>query len=223
MAAPRPNSGPGSVWAVPRSAENPTLPDCRHSCLHLCPLPCHHLVQSDPQGHGLAAAGEASARLGHRRSELRGLPGALGSRRLHVGARVDRGTDHAALVALVQRRRDGRRAAIPRPFLSDWPRLSPGMARGAALRVPPPPPDASADTTLPFRSDLVATLPLGASLQVHALRWAAAEASDRAHRGPVLRRRPPGNGPYGLPAVEDRVANRTESCRRPRVWRRWRR
>src|SRR5438128_10415180 len=98
---------------------------------------------------------------------------------------VDDETDHTAFVALVQRRGDDCRAPLPRASLSHWPRLSPGMARGTPLRVPPASRDASADTTLPLCSHLLALLPLGPSLPVHALRWAAAEASDGAHRRPL--------------------------------------
>src|SRR5262249_22067702 len=130
-----------------------------------------------------------------------GLARALGCGGLRAAARVDRGTDHTALVAPVQRGRNGGRAPLPRPFLSDGPGLSPGMARGPLVRVPPSPADASGDTTVSLHSHLVAALPLGPSLSVHALRWAATETSDRAHRRPVLWRCLGGNCHGCLPTL----------------------
>src|SRR4029453_191936 len=206
LAAPRPRPGPGGVWAVPRPAEDAALPRARRDCLPVCPLPCHHLAESDPQGHGRGDPRQASACLGHPRSELRGLARALGSRGRRVATRVDRATDHAASLAPVQRRRDSRRVPLPHPSLSDRPGLPPGMARGTSLRVPPPPRDTSGDTPLSLRPHPLAPLPLGPSLPVHALRWAAVEASDRAHRRPVLWGRAPGNGGGRLLAVEHRLA-----------------
>src|SRR5919106_1433837 len=213
VAAPRPRPGSRGLWAVPRPAEDAALPRPRYGGLPLRPLPCHYLVQSDPQGHDLAGAGQARAQLGHRRLELRGLARALRGRGPRAVTRVGGGTDHAALVALVQRRGDGRRAPHARPSHSDRPRLSPGMARGTPLRVAPGPPDASADATLPFRPHRLAALPLGPSLPVHALRRAAAETSDRAHRRPLLWRRPPGNRHGRVPPVGHRVASATEPSR----------
>src|SRR5499427_4142880 len=119
-------------------------------------------------------------------------------------------------MALVQRGRNGGRAPLPRPFLSDGPGLSPGMARGPLPRVPQSPADASGDTSVPLHSHLLATFPLGSSLSVHALRWAAAEASDRAHRRPVLWRCAGGNCHGCLPTLEHLVANKAEGYRPPR-------
>src|SRR5439155_23436890 len=126
----------------------------------------------------------------------------------------DAATDHAALVAPVQRGGDRRGAPLSRPSLPDRPRLSPGLARTAPLRGPPPPRDAPGDTALPLRPHLPAALSLGPSLPVHALRWAAAEAPDRAHRRPVLWRRHPWNGHDGVPAVDHLVANARRSGHR---------
>src|SRR5207247_2119857 len=53
LAALRPGPGARSLWTAPRPAQDAALPRPRYGCLPLCPLPCHHMVQSDPQGHGL--------------------------------------------------------------------------------------------------------------------------------------------------------------------------
>src|SRR4029450_13917778 len=106
-------------------------------------------------------------------------------RRLRVATRVDRATDHAASLAPVQRWRDNRRVPLPHPSLSDRPGLPPGMAGDTSLRVPPPPRDASGDTPLSLRPHRLAPLPLGPSLPVHALRWAAVDASDQIGRAHV--------------------------------------
>src|SRR5499427_2001027 len=217
LAAPRPSPRARGLRTVSRPAEDALLPYPRYRCLSLCPLPCRHVVQPDPQGHGCAPAGKASTRLGHRQPELRGLARALGGRGLHAAARIDDATNHAALVALVQRRRDGRRASLPRPPLSDWPRLSPGMARGPRLRVSPPAPYAPRHTTLSVCAHFLAALPLGPSLQVHALRWAAAQASDGAHCHPVLRCRPPRHGLDRLRALDHPVAHGSDGYRRSRI------
>src|SRR5260370_40491033 len=112
-------------------------------------------------------------------------------------------------MAHVQRRRDGRRAPLPRAFLSNWPGLPPWVARATELRVPPPPPDASGDPPLPLRPHLLSPLPLGPPLPGHALRSVATEASDRADRRPVLWRRRPGNAYDCLSVVDHPVANGT--------------
>src|SRR5262245_66486110 len=88
------------------------------------------------------------------------------------------------------------------------------MGRRAGVRLSPPTRDAPGDPTLRLRPHLAAALSLGASVSVHALRRAPAEAPDRTHRRPVLRSRARGNCPGGLSTVERAVDPRRGS-RRP--------